>query len=147
MGQTYSFKNINGAIAGPGGAAILGNGAGADEEGVTIEPSEDKNVMTIGADGQGQHSLIASDAGKVTVRILKTSPINAILMAMYDLQSSSSSLWGQNVITFTDVARGDIHTCQACAFGKKPQINYKKEAGMNEWTFDSISITTVLGAL
>lgn len=144
--MVYSFLNVNASIAGPGGFANLASGAAAAEEGITIAPVEDKNTMTIGADGKGQHSLLASDAALVTVRLLKTSPINAILMAMYDLQSASSALWGQNVITVSDSGRGDLHLLQACAFKKKPEINYKKEADMIEWTFDAIQANSVLGA-
>jgi hypothetical protein len=143
---TYSFLNVNAAIAGPGGAANLAAGAAAAEEGITIEPVEDKNVMTIGADGQGQHSLIASDARTVTVRLLKTSPWNAILMAMYNIQSSSSSLWGKNTIVVTDSGRNDLTTLQAVAFKKVPALNYAKEAGMNEWVFDAIKGDSILGA-
>lgn len=141
----YSFLNINGSIAGPGGFAQLGSGAAAAEEGISIESAEDKNIMTVGADGQGQHSLVASDAVAVTVRLLKTSPINAILQAMYDLQSASSALWGQNVITFTDNARGDLTLITQAAFKKRVPLTYAKEAGTNEWVFDAIKSFTVLG--
>lgn len=142
----YSFLNCQASIAGPGGFAQLANGAAAAEEGITIEASEDKNVMTIGADGKGQHSLIASDAVTVTVRLLKTSPNNAILMTMYDLQTASSALHGINVITIVDSARGDLTVCQNAAFKKKPALTYAKEGGMNEWTFDVIKANTVLGS-
>lgn len=141
----YSFLNISAFIAGPGLAQNMAAGAAAAEEGITIEASEDKNVMTIGADGKGQHSLIASDAAKVTVRLLKTSPVNGFLQVAYDLQTVSSALHGQNVITITDSARGDITVLQACAFRKKPTITYAKEGGMMEWEFDSIQANTVLG--
>lgn len=143
--MTYSFLNISAFIAGPGIAANMGAGAAVAEEGITIEAAEDKNVMTIGADGRGQHSLIASDAAKVTVRILKTSPLNALLMAAYDFQSASSALWGQNVITITDSGRGDATVLQTVAFTKKPVLTYAKEGGMIEWTFDAIKATSVLG--
>lgn len=142
---TYSFLNIVAAIAGPGAAFNLGVGASIAEEGITIEAIEDKNVMTIGADGKGQHSLIASDAVKVTIRVLKTSPLNGYLMAAYDLQSASSALWGQNVITIADTARQDLTLVQSAAFVKKPAITYAKEAGFNEWVLDGISGNTVLG--
>lgn len=145
MAGVYSFLNVNAAVAGPGGAATFGAGSAAAEEGITIEAIEDKNVMTIGADGQGQHSLIASDAVKVTLRLLKTSPWNAVLMAMYDLQSQSSSVWGQNVITIGDVGRNDYNVIQSCAFTKKPTLTYAKEAGTMEWTFDGIKATSILG--
>lgn len=143
--MVYSFLNVVATIAGPGGLINLAAGAAVAEEGITIEPSEDKNVMTIGADGKGQHSLIASNACSLTVRLLKTSPINAQLMIMYDLQSLSSALWGQNVITVADTGRNDLSIIQAAAFKKKPTLTYAKEAGFNEWTFDGISLNTVLG--
>ncbi len=143
---TYSFLNVSCGIIGPGGALNLGAGAAAAEEGITIEPSEDKNTMTIGADGQGQHSLVASNAATATVRLLKTSPLNKALMIMYDLQTISSALHGINTISVSDSARGDITILQACAFKKKPVITYAKEAGMMEWTFDCISANTILGA-
>lgn len=141
----YSFLNVNATIAGPGGVLNLAAGAAAAEEGITIEASEDKNVMTIGADGNGQHSLVASDACTLTVRLLKTSPVNAALMIMYDLQSASSALWGQNVFTVVDSGRNDYTVVQSCAFKKKPTLTYAKEGGMMEWTWDGIKANSILG--
>lgn len=143
--MVYSFLNVNASIAGPGGFLNLAAGAAAAEEGISIEPVEDKNIMTIGADGRGQHSLVASDACTVTVRLLKTSPLNAALMIMYDLQSASSALWGINVFTVVDSGRGDITTIQNAAFKKKPVLNYAKEAGVMEWVFDGIKASSILG--
>lgn len=140
----YSFLDVNAAIAGPGGATNLASGAGAAEEGITIEPVEDKNVMQVGADGSGQHSLVASNARKVTIRLLKTSPVNAILMAMYNVQSASSTLWGRNTITLTS-GLGDLMTLQQCAFNKPPALTYAKEAGLNEWVLDCIKGDGILG--
>lgn len=144
--MVYSFLNVSCTIAGPGGILNLANGAAAAEEGISIEPIEDKNVMTIGADGKGQHSLIASDACKITVRLLKTSPLNAALMIMYDLQSASSALWGQNVFTVTDSGRNDYTVAQSAAFKKRPNLNYAKEGGIMEWEFDAISVNSILGS-
>lgn len=133
-------------MAGPGGILNLANGAAAAEEGITIEAVEDKNTMVIGADGKGQHSLIASNAATVTVRLLKTSPLNAALMIMYDLQSVSSALWGQNIFTIVDSGRNDYTVVQSCAFKKKPTLTYAKEGGLMEWTFDGISANSILGS-
>lgn len=143
--MVYSFLDVTAAIVGPGGAANIGPGSANAEEGITIENVEDKNVMTIGADGQGQHSLVASTAATVTVRLLKTSPINNILMTMYNLQTATSTLHGQNVITVSNNASGDVTLIRSAAFKKKPTLTYAKEGGMNEWTWDAIVSTTVLG--
>lgn len=144
--MTYSFLNIAATLAGPGGKLNLAAGAAAAEEGITIEAVEDKNIMTIGADGKGQHSLVASDAVTVTVRLLKTSPLNAALMLMYNLQSASSALWGINVFTVVDSGRGDYNVVQSAAFKKKPTLTYAKEGGMMEWTFDGIAANSILGS-
>lgn len=144
--MVYSFLNVNAFMVGPGIVANLAAGAAAAEEGITIEAAEDKNVMTVGADGLAQHSLVASNAAKVTIRLLKTSPVNALLMVAYDLQSASSALWGQNVLTINDSGRGDISNLRQGAFQKKPTITYAKEGGMMEWTFDFGQAQTVLGA-
>jgi hypothetical protein len=142
---TYSFLDVQAVVAGPGGVANIGQGSGASEEGITIEAAEDKNVMTIGVDGSVQHSLVASTAVKLTVRLLKTSPINNILMTMYNIQTTSSSLHGQNAITVANPHSGDTIQITAAAFSKRPSITYAKEGGMNEWAFDGGQCVTVLG--
>ncbi|ODT97399.1 MAG: hypothetical protein ABS82_00130 [Rhodanobacter sp. SCN 67-45] len=145
MSDTYSFLNVQATIVGPGGAFNIGQGAGIAEEGITIEMAGDKGTMTIGADGTGMHSLHADKSGTVTVRLLKTSPQNAKLMAMYDLQTVDSRLYGQNVITITDTGSNDSTGCRGVGFKKKPSIVYAKEGQMMEWAFNAIAIDSVLG--
>ncbi|MGY2438558.1 phage structural protein [Pseudomonas sp. SDO52101_S400] len=142
---TYSFLDVNASLVGAGAVLDLGAGSANAEEGITISRVEDKNTMITGADGEGMHSLHAGKAGTVTFRYLQTSPTNAKLMALYDAQSLSSSLWGQNVITVTNSASGDGHGCRSCAFKKVPDMSYKKDGGFYEWVFDAIKIDSILG--
>jgi hypothetical protein len=142
---TYSFIDTQASITGPGGSFSLGYGSGNAEEGIDVAMAGEKDVLTIGADGSPMHSLVADKSGKITVRLLKTSPQNAKLMAMYDAQSFTSSLWGQNVITVANSAAGDITTCRVCAFTKKPDLHYAKEGGLVEWEFNAGMIDSVLG--
>lgn len=143
--STYSFQDVVAAITGLGGSIILGSGSGSAEEGITIEAVADKNTMTIGADGAGMHSLSADRSSTVTVRLLKTSSVNALLSAMYELQTSSSLGHGKNVIVVRDVVRGDVITCTGVAFKKAPPLNFAKEGGTVEWSFDAIRTVRVLG--
>ena len=143
--SVYSFLDVDATIAGVGGSFNLANGAAAAEEGITVERFEDKNIMVTGADGSGMHSLIASDAGTITVRLLKTSPVNAQLQTMFNLQTRSSATHGKNVITIRDSARGDFLMAAGVAFVGVPAINYAKEGGIMEWTFHAIQITYILG--
>lgn len=143
--STYSFLDVHAAITGPGGAFPLGSGVGAAEEGITIARSEDKNTMTTGADGEVMHSLHAGKSGQVTIRLLKTSPVNALLMGMYEFQTTSSTRHGQNTITVGDVARGDFITAREVAFKKAPDLTWAKTANTVEWTFDAGKIDGLLG--
>ena len=143
---TYSFQDIVAAISGVGGSINLAAGAGVAEEGITIESMEDKSVMTIGADGAGMHSLVANEASSVTIRLLKTSPVNKQLQEMYNQQTKSSANHGKNTITVRDAVRGDNITLTEVAFKKRPTVTYAKEGGLMEWTFDAIKTTAVLGS-
>ena len=145
MANTYSFKDVSANLVGPTGTANLGYGAAISEEGITIDMGGDKNTMHIGADGTPMHSLHADKSGTVTVRTLKTSPTNAILQTMYDAQQLSSTVWGQNLIIIRENQSGDITTCQSCAFKKKPNLKYAKDADVLDWVFDAGTIDTVLG--
>lgn len=143
---TYSFQDVVAAISGVGGSINLAAGAGVAEEGITIESMEDKSVMTIGADGAGMHSLVANEASSVTIRLLKTSPVNKQLQEMYNQQTKSSAIHGKNTITVRDAVRGDNITLTEVAFKKRPTVTYAKEGGLMEWTFDAIKTTAVLGS-
>ncbi len=145
MTTAYSFLEVQAAIAGPGGTFNLGNGSGAAEEGITIEMTAEKDIMTIGADGTSMHSLSADNSGMITVRLLKTSPVNAQLQAMYDAQKLDPSLWAQNVITISNTNSGDSVGCRSVAFKKLPNNVYAKEGGMNEWEFNAGAIDTLFG--
>lgn len=142
---TYSFLDVVAAIKGEGGSVNLAAGAGIAEEGITIEAIEDKNVMTVGADGSTMHSLMATEASTVTIRLLKTSPVNGQLSQMYSTQTVSSSKHGKNTITVRDNTRGDTITLTDVAFKKRPAINYQKEGGTVEWVFDAGKTEMVLG--
>lgn len=129
----YSFLNVMAAISGPGGAFNLGSGAGAAEEGITFSMLEEKDLATVGADGSLMHTLRATNVGKATVRLLKTSPVNAMLSSMYNFQRGQAALWGQNVLTVSDVARGDVATMGQGAFLKQPDMTWDKDGKIVEW--------------
>jgi hypothetical protein len=142
--MAYSFLDVHAAIEGPGGAFPL-SGVGNAEEGITIEPTGDKNVMTVGADGEVMHSLKADKSGTVTVTLLRTSPVNAALKTMSNLQTAGARLHGKNTIVITNRASGDVITCRQCAFAKDISNAYAAEGGTLAWTFHAGKIDGLLG--
>jgi len=143
----YSFKDVHASIDGPGGNfPLAGDEAGAAKEGITIEPTGDINTLVAGADGSFMHSLSGDETGTVTVRLLKTSTVNAQLQTLLDYQRTSSARWGRNTITIRDVARGDTITCSGAAFARPAPIGYTEQAGNIEWTFHAGKIQRQLGS-
>lgn len=144
--QTYSFLNVKAALTGPSAGAIpIGSGSGNSEEGITVEMDEDKDNLTIGADGSPMHTLRAGNAGKITVRLLLTSPVNALLEAAYNIQKASAATWGGNTLTVADIARGDLINAQSVAFAKNPTTTYSKDGAMREWVFNCGIIEQLFG--
>ncbi|QNB08338.1 DUF3277 family protein [Herbaspirillum frisingense] len=142
---TYSFMDVSVSLVGPTGAFSLGYGEATAEEGIDVVRAGDKNTMTVAADGEGMHSLHADKSGQVTLRYLKTAPVNALLMAAYNAQTMDSRLHGKNVITVTNSASADLHTCRQCAFKKAPDMKMAKDADIVVWVFDAIKIDSILG--
>ncbi|HEE9994246.1 TPA: DUF3277 family protein [Citrobacter braakii] len=143
--STYSFIDVTASMTGPTGIIDLGYGSANSEEGITVTMAENKNTMTIGADGEVMHSLHAGKAGTITVTLLKTSPTNKKLSLAYNAQSQSSALWGNNVFVIRNSASGDITTARSCAFQKQPDHTNAKEGGTVSWVFDAGKIDQLLG--
>ncbi|HCI4354627.1 TPA: DUF3277 family protein [Raoultella planticola] len=145
MGNTYSFIDVSASLTGPTGSIDLGSGSANSEEGITVVMTEAKNTMTIGADGEGMHSLHGGKSGTITVTLLKTSPVNKKLSLMYNAQSQSSATWGNNIIVVRNKASGDISTARGCAFQKQPDHANAKVGNTVSWVFDCIKIDQLLG--
>ena len=137
--KAYSFLDTQVAISGPGGAFSLSQG-GIAKEGISYAYTGEKSTMTIGADGSGMHSLHAGKSGRVTVRILKTSPINSLLSSLFNFQTLSAANHGQNIININNTTSGDSITCAEGAFVVGPPNTYAEDANLLEWTFDFIRI-------
>lgn len=141
----YSFLDVQAAIVGPGGAFTIGSDRAIANEGITIAFIGDRNTLTTGA-GQGvMHSLHAARPAIFTIRLLKTDPANSLLSVMFDLQTSSSALWGINTILVSDLQRGDVASGRQCAFQKFPDNTYATEGNTLEWVFQAGFAHEILG--
>lgn len=142
---SYSFFDVQAAISGPGGSFSLKGGNAA--EGITIARAEDKDTMTIGADGSVMHSHHVGKACTVTIRLLKTSPINAQLRELYNYQDAGSVNWGKNVITVRNNVTGDDEVVAGAAFAGLPENSWATEGNTLEWTFNGAIQSGKLGPL
>lgn len=141
----YSFGDVQCTIVGPGGAIQLGSSHALANEGISFDFIGNRNTMTTGAGRAVMHSLHAATPATITVRLMKTSGQNFLLGIMFDLQSTSSALWGINTIVVSDTARGDIATGMQCAFQKMPNNNWATEGNILEWIFEAGQAYELLG--
>jgi hypothetical protein len=100
----------------------------------------EKTTTTSGADGSIMQALHANNTGTVTFRLLKTSPVNFSLSALYNAQRLFPNLWGQNVIRVMDINRGDVILGSQMAFVKHSDIGYDVNGNINEWAFRGLVI-------
>lgn len=143
--MAYSFLDVDAKLVGAGAILDLGAGSKNAQEGITITRLEDDDNMLIGADGEGMHSLRANKSGQVTINLLQDSPVNQQLQNLYNAQKMSSSAWGQNIITITQKASGDVTVCRSCAFSRVPDLSYQQDGGVVAWVFNAIKIDTIRG--
>jgi hypothetical protein len=140
----YSFLDVQASISGPGGSFAL-ESAGVSDEAIRVAMDGPKNTKTMGANGDGMHSLHASKGGKITVSLLKTAPGNAQMNQLYNFQQTSAANWGQNTITVKNPVTGDSVTAVAGAFVKQSDLGYSTDGNLNTWEFDFVQIDEVLG--
>lgn len=147
--SAYSFLDNTLSITGPAGAFNIGGpDTGAADEGFEIDMAEDADTMVGGADGSAMHSLAASKRAVWTVRLLKTSPVNAMLEKMYTSDRAAGSLnWGRNVLTHRNAVSGDGYTGKEAAFTRFPRNTYARNANILEWRFNSGVTDPTLGNL
>lgn len=140
----YSFSDVTCTISGPGGTIVLSDANSADE-GISVAMTEDQSTMTGGAGIGVMHSLHASRRGRVVVRLLKNSPVNAMLMAMQKRQFGNAALHGQNVISVRMPYWLEDYACTQVAFVRYPDNGYSKDGNTLEWLFDAGYIDPTLG--
>ena len=141
---TYSFQDVQASIVAPSATFDI-KSAGVAPEGIRVAMLADKDTMTIGAAGDGMHSLSASKAGRVQITLLKTAPGNAMLNALYRYQSLSAATWGLIQLSIMNPVTGDSVTAAGGAFVKQSDLGYAAEGGFNVWAFNFVDIDEVLG--
>lgn len=142
---TYSLTNVSVTINGPGINKSIGALSGFAEGAVAIAMDEDKTNLNTGGGGSWMHSLHAGNAGTITFNVLKNSPINEFMASAYNLQRTSSILWGKNIITIVNTGSDDQIIAIGGAFQRIPNLNYAKDGDTMGWAFRCGQITHKLG--
>jgi Bacteriophage KPP10, Structural protein ORF10 len=110
VSTSYSFDDSKVTIDGPGGSFLLGTGP---TESITICDS-DTYESTSGADGSIEHIHKAGPT-YITVKLVRASPVNALLSQLHRVNRQSSANWSRNTIKIVRHGQ-DVTTCEGLAF-------------------------------
>jgi Protein of unknown function (DUF3277) len=141
---TYSFLDVQATLVSPSVSFDIGS-AGVADDAIRVAMIGEKTTLTIGADGDGQHNLIASNASRCEITFLKDGPGNALMNALYNFQSASSANVGNIQITIQNNIMGDSINLTGGAIAKQADIAYTREGPANVWSFNFVTRTDILG--
>jgi hypothetical protein len=105
--------------------------------------NEEGWTPTVGAGGEVARTRNRNTMGRVTVTLLQTSPENAQLSAIAQLDAQTGE--GIGALFIKDrIGQTVVHADQAWIV-KKPDVTRAKVAGVTEWLFECGSLDTFSG--
>jgi len=125
--RSYNFSTVQLII---GVARIGGFG---DDGGISIEPSADHIVGTVGADGEPTISRLSDFSETATITLKETSLSNAILETILAAQTLLGGVAYNVPFLMSDVETGEKVSSQQCAIMGLPSVGKASEAGEREW--------------
>ena len=125
----YSFSNN---IILYDGIQITGWDEGDDA--IKIIPNPDRLTKKIGVDGSGVVSLSSDESADIEIRVLQTSPINALFTAQFELFIETKQVVPSEFI-LNDLSGSNIFTAQEIFVAGFPEMVYGKDAQAFTWKF------------
>lgn len=115
----------------------------ASDTKVMVEFNEAAWSTQIGVDGEDSRTKSNNRSGKITVRLMQTSPSNDILsgLAEQDRMLSDAAL----PLQVEDINGNTIHLCENAWIEKIPNAEYGINAGPREWVFQTGVLVSFLG--
>lgn len=113
-----------------GGVAFEGF---SDDAIVSMERNSDLTDEAVSADGKVATSINPDRSGTVTVSLMQTSPTNAILSAVLNIQEERDELYKVGLVAEED--SGVIAVANNAYLKKAPTVGLSKTQQTYEWTF------------
>lgn len=113
----------------------IGTGFADGDDVVSFEMNEDAWALSMGADGEGTRSKSNNNSGRLTVKLAKESPFNAVLMGFYKADQLSNA--GAVPMLFKDGSGNTLHSCEQMWITKIPTDAHGRAPGDMEWVLES----------
>jgi len=96
-----------------------------------------------GADGEGARSKSNDRSGKVTVTLMQSSPVNALLSATAAADELANA--GVYPLFVKDNSGRSLHAAANAWIEQLPESDYARELGVREWIFASENLQSFDG--
>lgn len=113
----------------------------ADGDFVSIVYNADIWTTTVGADGEGVQSKSNDRSAQITITVLPTSPVNAILSGLLEDGVTKVPV----PLSVIDPNTNSSHVTEGARIKKVPDKAYGKEASPIAWVFETIRLIPFIG--
>jgi len=126
--RTYYADEVTVAIG-----AILIEDGWADGEFLTIEMNEDAFNFVHSTDGMVTRGRNNNQSAVATVKLLQSSPSNAALAALYNLDLITAN--GAGIVPFLvkDGSGDSIYEAEECCIQRPPNVSFDRSPTSREW--------------
>ena len=115
----------------------------ADDSMVTIERNEDAWMLKVGVDGIGTRAKNNNRSGKITFKLMQTSPSNSTLSAL----TVADELSGKAAFTvlIRDANGSTLVSALTAWVAKFPSTEFGKEVLTREWSIETDNLIVFVG--
>lgn len=134
----YDPKQIHVIV---GGSII---GGFAEDEFVEVERDVDSFTKYVGCGGEVARIKTTNRAGKITLRLMQSSPSNDELSLLAELDETFLNA-GAVPMLIRDQGGSTLFTSVFCWVRRFPKVIWKRNVEMREWVLDTASLITFVG--
>ena len=110
---------------------------------ITAEKNNEAFALNIGSTGAGARAQTSDESGRVTVRLQQTSPVNAALSALHELDKASGD--GIGPLAIKDLSGADVVAAASAWIVTTTTLEYSNEITVREWIFESENLQILPG--
>ncbi len=102
-----------------------------------IEQNEDSFTRVTGTDGETTRSRTNNRSHTITLTLMQSSDVNDLLSAVHTLDITSAGGAGIGPLIVKDGSGRSLYIAEKCWIKKPPAVEFGREAGPREWTFET----------
>lgn len=107
----------------------------APDAAINVEHDEDDWTLVVGVDGEGTRSKTSNKSATITVSLMQSSDVNALLDAERELDSFTPGGTGGKPILIKDLSGVTLVACETAWIQKPPAVELNRESTNRDWIF------------